>query len=101
MVTGDEFYEACVNMQKESRIEEQTKVTQKDAKVIWQAAVEEWKKQEKAQKALKISETEKFKVAMAAWKAANVRGHGHGCGRGVGVTKAAKPVMATIPPATP
>jgi hypothetical protein len=99
LVTGDEFYEARVNMQKESRIEERTKATRKDAKVIWQAAVEEWKKKEDARKALKVRETEKFKVAMAAWKA-NGRGHGRGRGRGGG-TNTEKPTMATIPPATP
>jgi hypothetical protein len=103
LVTGDEFYEARVNMQKESQVEEQAKATRKDAKVIWQAAVEEWKEAEKTRKELKISETEKFKVAMAAWKAANGRGNGRGRGRGRGggVTKTAKPIMATIPPATP
>ena len=41
---------------------------------MWQAAVEEWKKDENTQKALKISEKEKFKAAMVAWKAANGRG---------------------------
>lgn len=100
LVTGDEFYEARVNMQKESQIEEQSKENRKDAKAMWQAAVEEWKKDENTRKALKISETEKFKAAMAAWKAANGRqGVGRGRGRGGGVTKTAKPVMATIPPA--
>ena len=100
LVTGDEFYEARVNMQKESQIEEQSKENRKDAKAMWQAAVEEWKKDENTRKALKISETEKFKAAMAAWKAANGRqGVGRGRGCGGGVTKTAKPVMATIPPA--
>ena len=100
LVTGDEFYEARVNMQKESQIEEQSKENRKDAKAMWQAAVEEWKKDENTRKALKISETEKFKAAMAAWKAANGRqGVGRGRGYGGGVTKTAKPVMATIPPA--
>jgi hypothetical protein len=65
LVTGDEFYEVRVNMQEECWIEERAKATWKDAKVMWQAAMEEWKKNENARKALKTSETEKFKAAMA------------------------------------
>lgn len=107
LLTGDNFYEQRVNLEKGRRADEREKESRKDAKEAWKVAKEEWQRAENKRKACKEREAAKYEKALAAWKAANVktgrgrgRGRGHGRGGG-GATGTKKPVMAAIPKRVP
>jgi len=48
VLTGDEFYEACVNFEKGQRTEAKAKEAQKDAQAAWKEAKQEWQQGEDA-----------------------------------------------------
>ena len=73
LVTGDTFYEARVEHERQKRAEERAKDERRDARAAFQAAKIEWEKEEEARKRLKEVETEKYKVAVASWEKAKAK----------------------------